>query len=232
MPIYWPRWVALSLYEMRRLEPDSPTVQELKTLTRDQDSLIQTQTRMPQPADGLPQGILSCRATLVYPHCNSAAHSCFCRRIPPHKWHRLLPLKRSEPLCEPGSIPARHGWLPRFSGNCTTLSWKPPRSLYVRASRLMLSLAKQLLVVIEDIATYDEEIETLFLTHEDHELWSSLPRAGQRLAPRLLAEWGDDRARYTDARPRPNAGRDSSRTLPKWQLRQSPQTLCLLETLA
>jgi len=54
------------LEEMRRLEPDSPTVQELKTLTRDQDSLIQTQTRMPQPADGLPQGILSCSATLVY----------------------------------------------------------------------------------------------------------------------------------------------------------------------
>src|SRR2546421_10778538 len=38
-----------------------------------------------------------------------------------------------------------------------------------------------------------------FLTHEDHELFASLPRAGQRLAPRLLAEIGDDRARYQDA---------------------------------
>src|SRR5260370_40087913 len=36
----------LDLAELRRLEPDSPTVQELKTLTRDQDSLIQTQTRL------------------------------------------------------------------------------------------------------------------------------------------------------------------------------------------
>jgi transposase len=26
-----------------------------------------------------------------------------------------------------------------------------------------------------------------------------LPRAGKRLAPRLLAEWGDDRTRYADA---------------------------------
>src|SRR5205823_9483927 len=32
--------------ELRRLEPDSSTVQELKTLTRDQDGLIQTQTRL------------------------------------------------------------------------------------------------------------------------------------------------------------------------------------------
>src|SRR5207245_10795673 len=34
------------LAELRRLEPDSPSVAELKTLTRDQDALIQTQTRL------------------------------------------------------------------------------------------------------------------------------------------------------------------------------------------
>ena len=69
----------------------------------------------------------------------------------------------------------------------------------VRAkSRLMLSLVKQLLVVIQEIASYDEAIRPLFLSHPDQELWSSLPRAGKRLAPRLLAEWGDDRSRYAD----------------------------------
>ena len=45
-------------------------------------------------------------------------------------------------------------------------------------SRLMLSLAKQLQVVMEDIAAYEKEIQTLFLTHKDHDIWSSLPRAG------------------------------------------------------
>jgi hypothetical protein len=70
----------------------------------------------------------------------------------------------------------------------------------VRAkSRLMLSLVKQLLVVIEEIVSYEKAIHTLFLTHRDHELWSSLPGAGKRLAPRLLAEWGEDRSRYADA---------------------------------
>ena len=66
-------------------------------------------------------------------------------------------------------------------------------------SRLMLSLVRQLLPVIEDIKSYDKEIATLFLKHPDHELWLSLPRAAKRLAPRLLAEWGDDRSRYLDA---------------------------------
>jgi len=38
-----------------------------------------------------------------------------------------------------------------------------------------------------------------FLTHPDQALFESLPRAGKRLAPRLLAEWGDDRERYDNA---------------------------------
>ena len=65
-------------------------------------------------------------------------------------------------------------------------------------SRLMLALVSQLLPLIEQIAQYEKEIKTLFLTHEDHEIFASLPRAGKRLAPRRLSEIGDDRTRYQD----------------------------------
>jgi transposase len=34
--------------------------------------------------------------------------------------------------------------------------------------------------------------------HADNQIFSSLPGAAKRLAARLLAEWGDDRTRYTD----------------------------------
>jgi len=37
------------------------------------------------------------------------------------------------------------------------------------------------------------------LSHEDNEVFMSLPRAGKRLAPRLLAEIGDDPSRYERA---------------------------------
>src|SRR5207253_726341 len=70
----------------------------------------------------------------------------------------------------------------------------------VRAkSRLLLALVSQLLPLIEQIADYDKEISTLFLIQKDHDLFASLPRAGERLAPRLLAEIGEDRSRYQDA---------------------------------
>src|SRR5690348_9362234 len=63
----------------------------------------------------------------------------------------------------------------------------------------MLALVRQLLPVIEEIAAYDKEIERLFLTHEDNEVFGSLPRAGKRLAPRRLPEIGDDPSRYAGA---------------------------------
>ncbi|WP_220206495.1 transposase [Reticulibacter mediterranei] len=37
------------------------------------------------------------------------------------------------------------------------------------------------------------------MSHADSELFLSLPGAGVRLAPRLLAELGDDRDRYESA---------------------------------
>jgi transposase len=58
-------------------------------------------------------------------------------------------------------------------------------------ARLTLGLLAQLQPVIEQIAAYDAEIEHLFLSHADSALFASLPRAGRRLAPRLLAEIGD-----------------------------------------
>lgn len=63
-------------------------------------------------------------------------------------------------------------------------------------ARLMLALVGQLLPLLEQIAAYEKEIEALFLTHADSRTFASLPGAGKRLAPRLLAELGDDRARY------------------------------------
>ncbi|HEU5200396.1 MAG TPA: transposase [Ktedonobacterales bacterium] len=66
-------------------------------------------------------------------------------------------------------------------------------------SRLMLALVRQLLPVIEEIASYEKEIPHLFLKHADSQIFRSLPRAGKRLAPRLLAEMGEDRHRYPTA---------------------------------
>src|SRR5215472_10333203 len=67
------------------------------------------------------------------------------------------------------------------------------------ASRLLLALVQHLRLLLDQLAAYDKEIARLFQAHTDQPIFSGLPGAGKRLAPRLLAEWGDDRTRYASA---------------------------------
>jgi transposase len=188
----------LDLAELRRLAPDSDTVQELKTLTRDQDALIQSQTRLVNQLtaclkDYYPAALhlfakLQQRSTLVFLQTYATPQAAQAASLEEVMATLRMGKHTSPTRVAPKIVEELHR--PQLVAS----------PVIVRAkSRLMRSLVKQLLVVIEDIATYDEEIRTLFLTHKDQEMWRSLPRAGQRLAPRLLAEWGDGRTRYSDA---------------------------------
>ncbi len=188
----------LDLAELRQLEPDSPTVQELKTLTRDQDALIQTQTRLVNQLTAClkeyyPAALhlfakLQQRSALVFLQTYATPQAAQAASVA-----ELTATLRAGKHTNPRrAAPKIFEELHRPQLGAT--------EVIVRAkSRLMLSLVKQLLIVIEDIATYDKEISALFLTHKDQEIWRSLPRAGKRLAPRRLPEWGEDRRRYDDA---------------------------------
>jgi hypothetical protein len=59
--------------------------------------------------------------------------------------------------------------------------------------------SRLMLVLVEQIKVYDQEIHRFFGLHPDNPLFCSLPGAGKRLTPRLLAEWGDDREWYVAA---------------------------------
>ncbi len=186
------------LAELRRLEPDSPTVAELKTLTRDQDALIQTQTRLVNqltaclkeyyPAALSLFAKLQQRSTLVFLQAYPTQEA-----VQAASLEEITATLRRGKHTNPRRVAPKifeEVHRPQLAASVITVRTK---------SRLMLSLVKQLLVVIEEIANYDKEIRTLFLTHLDQQIWNSLPGAGKRLAPRLLAEWGDDRSRYADA---------------------------------
>ena len=184
--------------DLRRLTPDSEIVAELKTLTRDQDALIQMQTRLVKQLtaclkDYYPVALhlfaqLQQRSTLLflqaYPTPQRARGASREQIL-----HTLKQAGHTNPEKAARRIfEALHQ--PSLLANAITTRTK---------SRLTLALIAQLLPLIQDIAAYDNGIERLFLSHTDSELFLSLPRAGKRLAPRLLAEIGDDPERYADA---------------------------------
>ncbi len=186
------------LADLRRLKPDSPLLHELKALTRDQDGLIQSQTRvvnqltaclkayypialelfskLHQPstlaflrAYPTPDAARSATVDELVETLKAAGHT-RANQVAPQLWHALQQ--------------------PQLQADPVTTRTK---------ARLMLALLAQLQPLMEQIAAYDAEIDRLFLSHADSALFASLPRAGKRLAPRLLAEIGDDRTRYSDA---------------------------------
>jgi transposase len=187
-----------NLAELRRLEPDSSTVQELKTLTRDQDALIQMQTRL---VNQLTACLKEYYPAALHLFSKLQQHSTlvFLQAYPTPQAAQAASLEEILVTLREG----KHTNPVQAASEILEELHRPhlvASSIVVRTkSRLMLSLVKQLLVVVEEIAGYEKEIRPLFLTHQDHEIWSSLPRAGSRLAPRLLAEWGDDRTRYAEA---------------------------------
>jgi transposase len=187
------------LGELRRLAPDRPLVQELKLLTRDQDALVQTQTRLVNQLTSCLKAYFPVALTL-FTKLQQRATLAFLQRYP------TLDVAEAASVEE---LTAFLHTLPRFPGagaaaqRIYTRLHQPqlradPVTSRVKA-RLTQALVAQLVPLVEQIATYDEEIERLFRDHPDAALFLSLPGAGKRLAPRLLAGWGDDRDRYASA---------------------------------
>lgn len=60
-------------------------------------------------------------------------------------------------------------------------------------------LATQLSVTLDQKATVQAKLTTLFRQHPDHDIFASLPGAGEFLAPALLVQFGDHRDRFPAA---------------------------------
>jgi len=187
------------LGELRRLEPDSPLVQELKLLTRDQDALVQTQTRLVNQLTSCLKASFPVALTL-FTKLQQRATLVFLQRYPTLEVAEAASVEELTAFLR--TLPRFPG--PRVAAQRIFIRLHQP---HLRAdlvttrvkARLTQALVAQLLPVVEQIAAYDEEIERLFRDHPDATLFLSLPGAGKRLAPRLLAGWGDDWARYASA---------------------------------
>src|SRR6185295_1652730 len=69
-------------------------------------------------------------------------------------------------------------------------------AVLLAGTMMVQALVKQIPGLTESIEHYDQQIATLFKTHDDSTLFGSFPGAGPALAPRLLAAFGADRNRF------------------------------------
>src|SRR3989440_7053526 len=168
------------LADLRRLRPDTPLIQELKILTRDQDSLIPRQTRVVNQLTACLKAYYPVALDL-FGKLHQRSTMAFLRAYPTLEAARAATVEDLvQTLKAAGHTRAAQVaptiWQtlhqPQLSADAVTTRTK---------ARLMLALLAQLEPLLEQIAAYDQEIERLFLSHADSAIVASLPRAGHRL---------------------------------------------------
>jgi transposase len=179
------------------LAPLDPLVQELRLLCRDEVELISQRTAL---VNQLQQALSE-----YFPAALQAFDDWTCdytweflRAFPTpqilvkggqRRWEKFLHLHR---LYRPQTVQTR---LDIFAA-ADQLAASP--AITRAKSRLALSLVETLRALEKQLQQYRAAIAQLFAEHPDHNLFGSLPGAGDKLAPRLLSEIGQDRSRYTD----------------------------------
>jgi hypothetical protein len=186
------------LADLRRLTPDCPLIAALKVLTRDQDSLMQSQTRLVNQLTACLKAYYPVALALLG-KLHQPTTLAFLQAFPTLEQAQAATVEQLGTVLTAAGHPQAAAKAAQIWQHLHQPQLQADPVLTRAKARVMRTLGAHLQVLVPQIAAYDQQISRLFLTHSDSRALARLPRAGTRLAPRLLAQWGADRARYADA---------------------------------
>jgi transposase len=186
-------------HKWRKLAPLDPLTHELRILCRDEINLIQQRTGMinqlraalhefyPIVVEAFDDWTMAAAWSFViaFPTPQQLVHA------GKRQWDKFM---HTHGLYRPQTIQKRYELFAKAT------RFASPNSAVTRAKSLLATtLCQQLLTLQKQLDLYRTQIEKLFDDHPDHDLFGSLPGAGPKLAPRLLAEIGADRSVFASA---------------------------------
>ncbi|MCH7764370.1 MAG: IS110 family transposase [Candidatus Marinimicrobia bacterium] len=178
----------------RPIASGSDLLRELKILTQDRETFVQTQTKFTNQLRSCLKAYYP-EACRLFKDLNSPSALTFLKLFPTWK---ALHMKNESQIIR---------MLKKHRVNTPSLLKKilkhaktsviPINSVLKKTkARQMVTLVEQLALLGEQIKTYDSAIEHLLDKHQDKDIFLSLPGAGSNLSSRLLSQLGDDRSRY------------------------------------
>ncbi len=179
----------------RRLQPDAPLTVELRLLCRDEVVLIEQRTALvcqlraalgeyyPVALEAFDDWPLPSTWAFIESFPTPAALAAAGKR----KWEKFL---HTHKLYRPQTYQKRLELFAQAEPFCGSPAMTNAKSM------LAVALAGQLRVLQGHLDKFRDQIKKLFAKHPDHDLFGSLPGAGAKLAPRLLAELGAPRDRF------------------------------------
>jgi len=184
------------LADLRKLQPDSLLIAELKAMTGDQDALVHMQTRLVNQLTACLKAYYPV-ALELFTKLQQHSTLLFLQTFPTPESAMAASVSQIEHVLKEAGHPTASKAAPKIQEALHQPQLTADAITTRTKSRLALALIAQLVPLLEQIAAYDKDIKALFLTHADSQIFESLPGAGKRLAPRLLAEIEDDRSGYT-----------------------------------
>ena len=183
----------------RPLLAQDPLTAELRLLCRDEIKLIEQRTALinqlraalceyyPAALDAFDNWTVEgpWRFVIAFPDPQALA------KAGRRKWEKFL---HAHKLYRPQTADER---LKIFAGATTFAN---PNAAVTRAKSLLaVTIARQLCLLESQLDVYRKRITELFGDHPDHDCFGSLPGAGPKIAPRLLAELGANREVFRTA---------------------------------
>ncbi len=158
---------------MRRLEPDSPKVAELKELCRDQDRLIQSQTRL---VNQLTACLKACYpiALQLFSKLQQRSALIFLQTYPTPEQAMKASDEQIAQVLKQAGHPTAKIVAPKIVEALHQPQLQADSIMTRTKSRLILALIAQLLPLVEQIAKYDKDRQNLsFASQHDSALQAS-----------------------------------------------------------
>lgn len=179
----------------KTLQPMDALTHQLRLLCQDEVTLIEQRTAL---VNQLQQALVE-----YYPAALEAFDDWTC----PFPWDFIIAFPTAQALVKAGPrrwekfLHTHKLWRPETAPKRLALfaqadQFKASDPITQAKSQLALSLCKLLRTLQEQLEEYRRQIQALFQSHPEHDLFGSLPGAKMILAPRLLAAIGNDPQRY------------------------------------
>lgn len=182
-------------HQFKPILPNSDLVRELKILTQDQQHLIKLKTK-------LVNKIQSCLKD-YYPTAlgffSEIAQEITLNFLLRYPTPNVVPVKKLEKFFKQHKYPKSKEKAKQIHKKLSKQQMFVEEFVVRAKSRLLVTLLNQLKSLMKQIDEYQKEIDKLFKQHPDKDIFKSLPGSGQKNGPRLLAQMGDNRQRYSQA---------------------------------
>jgi len=185
---------------LRPLLPEDPNTRQLALECANECDLIEEQTRL----------VLKLQAILKqsqpwalewFEDWTSPSAWDFAVVFPNSRALRAAPEKKLYALLARHHIGAGPRWQALIAGRKDAPEWPSDPAAVAAGAAQVARLVALLRTLREQLRKARARIEQLFREHPDAAVFSSLPGAGPKLAPRLLAHFGTQRGRFESARP-------------------------------